>query len=103
RCQLGWHVDAMPRNVRGCAQGRECGYCGLGCRVGAKQSVVKTWLADAYEAGTRLTVDTRVARGLMEGGAARGVAAVTDQGHHLTVRSRAVIAACGALHTPALL
>ena len=43
--KLGWHVDAMPRGVRECAQGRECGYCGLGCRVGAKQSVVKTWLA----------------------------------------------------------
>ncbi len=37
--KLGWHVDAMPRGVRNCAQGRECGYCGLGCRVGAKQSV----------------------------------------------------------------
>ena len=46
--KLGWHVDAMPRGVRDCAQGKECGYCGLGCRVGAKQSVVKTWLADAH-------------------------------------------------------
>ena len=36
--------------------GRECGYCGLGCRVGAKQSVVKTWLADAHAAGTRMIV-----------------------------------------------
>jgi long-chain-alcohol oxidase len=51
--KLGWHVDAMPRGVRHCAQGRECGYCGLGCRVGAKQSVVKTWLADAHSAGAR--------------------------------------------------
>ncbi len=49
--KLGWHVDAMPRGVRHCAQGRECGYCGLGCRVGAKQSVVKTWLADAHATG----------------------------------------------------
>ena len=58
--KLGWHVDAMPRGVRQCAQGKECGYCGLGCRVGAKQSVVKTWLADAHGAGTRLVVRTRV-------------------------------------------
>jgi long-chain-alcohol oxidase len=101
--ELGWHVDAMPRGVRKCAQGKECGYCGLGCRVGAKQSVVKTWLADAHEKGTRLITNTKVSRILVEAGAARGVAAVTDQGHHLTVRSRAVIAACGALHTPALL
>ncbi len=101
--ELGWHVDAMPRNVRRCAQGKECGYCGLGCRVGAKQSVVKTWLADAHQAGARLIVGTKVSRVLVEGGGARGVAALTDAGHHLTVRSRAVIAACGSLHTPALL
>jgi choline dehydrogenase-like flavoprotein len=100
---LGWHVDAMPRGVRQCAQGKECGYCGLGCRVGAKQSVVKTWLADAHQAGTKLIVGTKVSRVLVEGGAARGVSGITQDGHHLTIRSRAVIAACGALHTPALL
>jgi choline dehydrogenase-like flavoprotein len=101
--KLGWHVDAMPRGVRQCAQGKECGYCGLGCRVGAKQSVVKTWLADAHQAGTKLIVGTKVSRVLVEGGAARGVSGITQDGHHLTIRSRAVIAACGALHTPALL
>jgi long-chain-alcohol oxidase len=93
----------MPRNVRGCDQGRECGYCGLGCRLGAKQSVTKTWLADAFGAGARLVVNTRADRVIVEGGAARGVEARTLDGHRVTVRSRAVVAACGALHTPALL
>ncbi len=46
--QLGWHEDAQPRNVRGCDQGLSCGYCPYGCRLGAKQSTVKTWLVDAY-------------------------------------------------------
>ncbi len=101
--KLGWHVDAMPRGVRHCAQGKECGYCGLGCRVGAKQSVVKTWLADAHAAGARMIVRTKVARVLIEGGAARGIAGRTVEGHELTVRARAVIVACGAIHTPALL
>jgi long-chain-alcohol oxidase len=100
---LGWHVDAMPRGVRKCAQGKECGYCGLGCRVGAKQSVVKTWLADAYGAGARLVVRCRVRKVLVEGGAARGVVGVTAEGKRLEIRSRAVVAACGAIHTPALL
>jgi choline dehydrogenase-like flavoprotein len=100
---LGWHVDAMPRGVRGCAQGKECGYCGLGCRVGAKQSVVKTWLADAHHAGARLIVRTRVKRVVLEGGAARGIVARTVEGHQLNVRARAVVVACGAIHTPALL
>jgi choline dehydrogenase-like flavoprotein len=100
---LGWHIDAMPRGVRRCAQGKECGYCGLGCRVGAKQSVVKTWLADAQESGTRVVVRTKVDRVLVEGGAARGIAGRTADGRPLTIRARAVIVACGALHTPALL
>jgi long-chain-alcohol oxidase len=101
--KLGWHVDAMPRAVRRCAQGRECGYCGLGCRVGAKQSVVKTWLADAEAAGARLIVSTKVARVIVEGGAARGIIGRTADGQRLEIRARAVVAACGALHTPALL
>jgi long-chain-alcohol oxidase len=101
--KLGWHVDAMPRGVRKCAQGKECGYCGLGCRVGAKQSVVKTWLSDAGAAGSRFIVRTKVERVLVEGGAARGVVGRTVEGHAVTVRSRAVVAACGAIHTPALL
>ena len=101
--KLGWHIDAMPRNVRGCDQGKECGYCGLGCRLGAKQSVVKTWLVDAAQNGTRLLVDTRAARVIVQSGAARGVEARTAAGHRVTVRARAVVAACGALHTPALL
>jgi long-chain-alcohol oxidase len=101
--KLGWHVDAMPRSVRNCAQGKECGYCGLGCRVGAKQSVVKTWLADASANGARLIVRTRVTRVLTEGGSARGIVGSTSDGHRVHINARAVIAACGAIHTPALL
>jgi choline dehydrogenase-like flavoprotein len=100
---LGWHVDSMPRNVRGCDQGENCGYCGFGCRLGAKQSTVKTWLADAHAAGTRILVKTRAERVVVEGGVARGVAAQTLDGHRVTVRARAVVAACGAIQTPALL
>jgi choline dehydrogenase-like flavoprotein len=101
--KLGWHVDAMPRGVRNCAQGRECGYCGLGCRVGAKQSVVKTWLPDANAAGAKLIVGTKVARVLVGGGRARGIEGQTAAGHRLRVNARAVITSCGAIHTPALL
>jgi long-chain-alcohol oxidase len=100
---LGWHVDSMPRNVRGCDQGENCGYCGYGCRLGAKQSTVKTWLADAHAAGTRILVKTSAEKVLVDAGAARGVLARTADGHRVTVRARAVVAACGALQTPALL
>jgi long-chain-alcohol oxidase len=100
---LGWHVAPMPRNVRGCDQGRVCGYCGYGCPLGAKQSTARTWLVDAQEAGARILVRTRAERVLVERGAAAGVQARTDAGHAVTVRSRAVVAACGSLETPALL
>ncbi len=101
---LGWHVAAMPRNVVGCDQGKVCGYCGYGCPLGAKQSGTKTWLADAHAAGARFFVETAAHHVVIEGGAARGVVAYAKTSRaKLTVTSRAVVAACGAIHTPALL
>ncbi|WP_433194226.1 FAD-dependent oxidoreductase [Nocardia sp. CA-107356] len=101
--ELDWHVDAMPRNVRGCDAGIECGRCGFGCRIGAKQSVTKTWLADAAEHGARLLIDTEVRTITLRDGSASGVAAVTPEGDSVTIRARAVVVAAGAIHTPALL
>jgi choline dehydrogenase-like flavoprotein len=101
--ELGWHSDRMPRNVRGCDQGENCGYCGYGCRLGAKQSTVKTWLLDAHASGARVVVRTRARKVLIEDGAARGVEAETSDGGSATVRARAVVPACGAIGTPALL
>ena len=100
---LGWHVGFMPRNVQGCDQGRVCGYCGYGCQLGAKQSTVKTWLADAERHGARIIVGAFAERVAVRAGEAAGVEARTAAGHRITVRARAVVAACGALHTPALL
>ena len=53
---LGWHVEAMPRDVIGCEQGVVCGSCGYGCPLGAKQSTLRTWLEDAAGAGARIVV-----------------------------------------------
>ena len=100
---LGWHCAAMPRNVIGCDQGKICGYCGFGCAIGAKQSAVKTWLADAQDAGARFFVETRAERIRVEAGSAVGVDARTRRGQRVSVRCQAVVAACGAIHTPALL
>lgn len=100
---LGWHVDAMPRAVRNCRMGRECGYCGFGCRVGAKQSTVKTWLADAQAAGARLITGVRVTRAQVEAGSAKGVVGRTLTGHSLEISARATILCAGAIQTAALL
>jgi len=93
----------MPRNVLGCDQGKVCGYCGFGCRLGAKQSSVKTWLADAHAAGARIVVRTKAERVVVEGGEARGVTARAHDGSRVIIRTRAVVSACGSLETPALL
>ena len=105
--QLGWHVDTMPRNVEGCTQDARCGFCGLGCQVGAKQSTLKTYLMDAYQRRARIVVNCTVDRVLIENGRAVGVRATVRQpempAFTLIVRSAAVVAAAGALASPALL
>jgi long-chain-alcohol oxidase len=100
--KLGWEWEVMQRNVRGCTEA-VCRLCHYGCQLGAKQSTLKTWVQDAYDAGARVLVETRAERVLMEGGRAGGVEARTAAGHRVTVRARAVVSACGALHTPVLL
>ena len=99
---LGWHVATQPRNTRGCDQGPVCGYCGFGCALGAKRSAVETWLADAAGAGARVLVGTRVERVVVTRGSATGVDARAGDAT-VRVRARAVVVACGAVHTPALL
>lgn len=100
---LGWQVDATPRNVVGCDMGTDCGRCGYGCRLGAKQSVTKTWLADAEAAGAKLVVNTDVRAIEVKQGRAVGVRGTTAAGHAVTVHARAVVVAAGAIQTPALL
>ncbi|WP_019200397.1 GMC family oxidoreductase N-terminal domain-containing protein [Tsukamurella sp. 1534] len=100
---LGWQCDAMPRNVIGCDQGVECGRCGYGCRLGAKQSTAKTWLHDAVADGARIAVGVDVRRVIVERGRATGVEAVTADGAPVTVAAKAVVVAAGSLQTPPLL
>lgn len=100
---LGWQVDRMPRDVQGCAQDDRCGYCGFGCAIGAKRSMLRTYLQDAFDRGARIVVECAAERVVVERGRATGVRARTRAGHLVTVRTRAVVVAAGALNTPALL
>jgi long-chain-alcohol oxidase len=107
-CQkLGWHVGIIPRNVTGCREGAECGFCGYGCRHGAKNSTARTYLAAAAHAGAQLIPHCDVRRVRIEGGravAAEGTVLGPDGAPHaLTVHAPAVVVACGAINTPALL
>ncbi|MGI9606915.1 MAG: GMC family oxidoreductase N-terminal domain-containing protein, partial [Acidimicrobiales bacterium] len=98
---LGWHVDEMPRNAVGCTE-TDCGYCTLGCRIGAKQSTLVTWLQDAVDRGARIVTGAQVERVTTAGERATGVEARVG-GHRLTVQARAVVLAAGSLNTPAVL
>ena len=104
---LGWHVGPIPRNVTDCREGLECGYCGYGCRHGAKNSTARTYLASAAEHGARLVAHCEVERVLSDGDRATGVAGIVRDGngraHRITVRAGAVVVSCGAIYTPALL
>lgn len=103
---LGWHVKPIPRNVRECVPD-ECSYCTFGCQRRAKQSTLRTYLADAAAAGARIVPRCTVRHVAISRGTATGVRAVVsdDAGdqHALTVRARAVVVAAGAIHSPALL
>jgi choline dehydrogenase-like flavoprotein len=99
--ELGWHAAEMPRNVDGCRV-EECGYCTMGCRLGAKRSTTLTYLQDAADHGARIVTGAHVEVVLSQDGRATGVQAIVGD-HQLTVNGRAVVLAAGALNTPAIL
>jgi len=100
--RLKWHHGLLPRDVRGCSQDDACGYCGMGCRCGAKQSTLITYLQDAADRSARIVVNCAVRRVVIDGGSATGVEARVGD-FALTVRAKAVIVAAGSVHSPALL
>lgn len=100
--KLGWHVDNMPRAVRGCTQDEGCGYCGFGCPVGAKQSTMRVYLEDAAKLGARLVAGGNISRVVIEEGRATGVVGSVGD-HEIRIEARAVVVAAGAIETPALL
>ncbi|MEX2133182.1 MAG: GMC family oxidoreductase, partial [Acidimicrobiia bacterium] len=99
--ELGWHAAEMPRNVDGCRDD-ECGYCTMGCRLGAKRSTTLTYLQDAADHGARIITGAYVDAVTSESGRATGVTATVGQ-HNLTVKAGAVVLAAGSLNTPAIM
>jgi choline dehydrogenase-like flavoprotein len=101
---LGYTVKNIPRNVKGCG---DCGFCTYGCRLGAKQGTLRTYLQDAYNRGAKIVVQAEVERVLIESGKAVGVVATAQSTDgkpvHLTVKARGVVLAAGTIHTPAIL
>src|SRR5205085_318744 len=83
------------------------GLMGFGDQTGSKLGTLKTWLQDAADAGARFVVDCSAERILVENGRAVGVEGTyrAEDGStaRVIVRAPVVVAAAGALDTPALL
>jgi choline dehydrogenase-like flavoprotein len=84
------------------------GYSGMGDQTGAKQGTLRTYLQDASDAGAKLLPNTRAERILTESGKAVGVEATytdpqTQKSSRVVIHASSVVAAAGALETPALL
>ena len=59
-CQkLGYQVDTIRRNVKNCFKS---GYCGMGCPIDAKQSMLVTCIPDAVKSGATILSHCRVQR-----------------------------------------
>ncbi len=102
---LGIHGAALPRNAAAdCGDG--CGYCGLGCAYGKKQSTPRAFLPDVARNGGAIYANARAARIELAGARARKVE--VEQTMMGVVRGFSVLAetfvvAGGALRTPGLL
>jgi len=70
--KLGYSWATIRRNVRGCLN---LGYCGLGCPVDAKQSMLVTTIPGALDNKAKLIHRARVVRILREGDVVKGVEA----------------------------
>ena len=104
---LGLQVDTTRRNVKGCMKS---GYCGMGCPIDAKQSMLVTYLPDAVGAGARVVSRCRVDKLVVEGGAIKRAecSAIGDDGYNasgrkLTVTARRFVLSAGGIGTPSIL
>lgn len=109
--ELGLRAAGIARNVRDCGN---LGYCGMGCPLNAKQSMLVTTIPAALDRGATLLTRARAQALLFQDGAkgrrltgvdvhwldAKGLA---PSGRRTVVRARHVVLAGGAIQSPALL
>ncbi len=105
--KLGMASATIRRNVRGCAN---IGYCGVGCPLNAKQSMLVTTIPEALARGATLVTRARAQRLVIERDrvtalecVAMDASGTSPSDHRLIVRAPTFISAAGAIGTPALL
>ncbi len=105
--KLGYQRGSIPRNVNNCVN---LGYCGLGCPVDAKQSMLVTYIPDGVEQGLDVLANASVRQVEYDG--ARATALKVEifdpekdnpTGRYFTVKARVFALCCGAINSPSLL
>ncbi len=105
---LGWRVHSANINARNCLR---TGFCGYGCRYGAKQGALQVYLPRAVAAGARIVASARADRiELQERGGPFPLKRVhvtvsppNEPPRTVTVIAPVVIVSAGAVGTPVLL
>jgi choline dehydrogenase-like flavoprotein len=104
---LGYERGLIRRNVNNC---HNLGYCGMGCPVDAKQSMLVTVIPDAVEKGVTLYADTSARLLDWDGRKVTAVRAeVLDTatrkptGVKVTVKAKVTVVSGGAINSPGLL
>lgn len=105
--KLGYEKGLIKRNVNGCAN---IGYCGMGCPIDAKQSMLVTYIPDAIEKGLTLYANASTREILYSGRKVSGVKAVildpttdSETARTLTVKAKVTAICGGAINSPGLL
>ncbi len=105
--KLGWHAEVIPRNVRGCAN---LGYCGTGCPMNAKQSMLITTIPNALRHGATLITRVRIEKLHWQDGVVHTAEGVTmdaygqkNESIKVTLAAKHFVLSGGAINTPALL
>jgi len=101
----GWKIIGNLRNQAHCVGSNRCAF---GCPTGAKQSALVSYIPRALHFGARVYADVCIDRITRHGKRATGALGHVrnpdgSRGPNVAVRAKLVVAACGAIHTPALL
>lgn len=104
---LGWQYTVIERNVHGCAN---LGYCGMGCPLNAKQSMLVTTIPTALAGGALLISKVSARQFQFKGDKIQQLDAVAVDQHYqptakvkLRFKARHYVLAGGAINSPALL
>ncbi|MGI2259190.1 GMC family oxidoreductase N-terminal domain-containing protein [Shewanella sp. GXUN23E] len=104
--QLGWDYTVIKRNVAACWN---TGYCGMGCPVNAKQSMLVTTVPAMLARGGRLLSRVKAVQIEHHKDQVYGIRAqalneaLQPTGIELMLKARHYILAGGAIHTPTLM